>query len=397
MYRKTYVKINLDNIAHNVQSIIKNYPKYDYYFGVVKGSAYGHGAYIVNTLIDNGINYLAVSNLDEALEIRKYNKNIPVLCLEPIDINYLDVCADNKITITVSSKWYANKIKNTDLKLFIHLKIDSGMNRLGFDDPKILKKCYESLKSNDNLFVEGIYTHMGTLGIGDQYWDKQLAEFKRITNQINLDDIPIIHIDRSGTMLCHPKIDICNGVRIGIALYGYGKVSINNNGFKNKLRNLRRKYRIKKFHISKTEIKNNVNLKPALSLYSEIIEVKDVYKNEFVGYFGFINKEEKIRVATANIGYADGIPLSARGGYVSINGRKYEIIGTINMGMISIKVDDKVKVGDTVEVIGDNIPASEVSSHNNSTVYQIMTNLSPLLPRVYFKNNKQEKVIEGMK
>ena len=80
MYRKTYVKINLDNIAHNVQSIIKNYPKYDYYFGVVKGSAYGHGAYIVNTLIDNGINYLAVSNLDEALEIRKYNKT----CKRPI-------------------------------------------------------------------------------------------------------------------------------------------------------------------------------------------------------------------------------------------------------------------------------------------------------------------------
>ena len=397
MYRKTYVKINLDNIAHNVKNILENYSKYNYYIGVVKGSAYGHGAYIVKTLIANGINYLAVSNLDEAIEIRKYDKKIPILCLEPIDVDYLEICANNKITITVSSEEYTKKIKNTNLKLYIHLKIDSGMNRLGFDNPKVLKKCYESLRQNNNLFIEGIYTHMGTLGIGDQYWDKQLAEFKKITQQISLKDIPIVHIDRSATMLCHPKIDICNGVRIGIALYGYGQTVINNHGFKQKLRNLRRKYKIKKFHISNTEINKNINLKPALSLYSEIMEIKDVYKDEFVGYLGFVNKKEKIRVATANIGYADGIPLSARGGYVAINGSRYEIIGTINMGMISIRVDDKVRVGDTVEIIGDNIPASEVSSHNCSTVYQTMTSISPLLPRVYFKNNKQEKVVEGMK
>ena len=394
MYRNTYVKINLDNIAQNVKNIIENYPKYNYYFGVVKGSAYGHGEYVVSTLIDNGINYLAVSNLDEAIEIRKYNKEIPILCLQPIDVKYLKVCSDNNITVTVSSELYAKKIHDTNLKLFVHLKIDSGMNRLGFDDPKVLKRCYDLLKENNNIFIEGIYTHMGTLGIGDQYWDKQLAEFKRITKQINLDNIPIVHIDRSGTMLCHPKIDICNGVRIGIALYGYGNPVINNSSFKQKIRSLRRKYKIKRFNISNIEINNNINLKPALSLYSEVIEIKDVYKNEFIGYFGFINKSNHIRVATVSIGYADGIPLSASGGYVAINGNKYQIIGTINMGMISVKVDNTIKVGNTVEIIGENISAKEVSSHNKSTVYQTMTNISPLLPRIYFKSGKQEKIIE---
>lgn len=394
MYRKTYVEVNLDNIENNVQNILNKYNTYKYYFGVVKGSAYGHGAYIINSLISKGINYLAVSNLDEALEVRSYNHDIPILCLEPIDINFLNICSENNITITISSIDYVNKMKNLDIKLKIHLKIDSGMNRLGFDDSKLLKLAFDSLQKNNNFYIEGIYTHMGTLGISDPYWDKQLEAFKNITQSINLKNIPIIHIDRSVTMMCHPKIDLCNGVRIGISLYGYNQLPPKKNDFISKLREIKANLRIKHYKISKTNVECDINLQPALSLFSEVIEIKKVHKNEFVGYFGYINKEGDILVATINIGYADGIDLRASGNFVAINGKKYKIIDSINMGMISVIVDENVKVGDKVEIIGKNISIRDVSNHIHTTIYETMTSISPLLPRVYIKNNEVIKIVE---
>jgi len=388
MYRKTYVEVNLDNIKYNVKNILSTYNKYDYYFGVVKGWAYGHGFDVVNTMIENGINYLAVSNLEEALEIRKINKQIPILCLEPIDVEYLVLCSTNDITITVSSESYVELIQNLKYNLKIHIKIDSGMNRLGFDNSKSLKTAIKLIKTNPNFILEGIYTHMGTLGISDPYWDRQLNEFKIITSDIDLKEFKIIHIDRSATMMCHEKIEFCNGVRIGLALYGYNQFKKKNNSLKAKLRKIRTYLKIKKYKISKTNPEVNLQLKPALSLFTEIVEVKTVKKGEFVGYFGYLNKDKKIKVATACIGYADGIDLRAVGCPVLINGKRFEIIGTINMGMISIKVDNSVKVGDQVELFGNNVRINEVSSHINTTIYETMTTISPLLPRKYIKCNE---------
>lgn len=394
MYRKTYVEINLDKIGKNVKTILKNFKKYQYFFGVVKGSAYGHGAYVINEMIENGINYLAVSNLKEALEIRKYNKNIPILCLMPIDIEFLKICSNNDITITISSKGYAQEIKNLNLKLKIHLKINSGMNRLGFDDCEELKTTLELLKQNKKFCIEGIFTHLGTLGINDPYREIQLKKFEVITSLININDIPIVHIDHSMTMMCHNKIDFCNGVRMGISLYGYNQPPRKAKGIKAIIRKIKNLLKFKKIKISKDVNITNIKLEPALSLFSEVIEIKTVNKGEFVGYCGYIHKGEQIKVATVNIGYADGIDLRATGGFVLINGKKYQIIGTINMGMISVKVDDNVKNGDKVELFGQNISIREISSHIGTTIYETMTTISPLLPRVYIKNNKLVKVIE---
>ena len=126
MFRKTYVEVNIDNLKDNVKNIVNNYNKYNYFIGVVKGNCYGHGVtYVINELIESGINYLAVSSLEEALEARNVNKKIPILCLEPIAIEYLDICIKNKITITVHDYNYAKKLieKNINKKIKIHLKI----------------------------------------------------------------------------------------------------------------------------------------------------------------------------------------------------------------------------------------------------------------------------------
>ena len=108
MYRKTYVEVNIDNLKNNVKNIVNYYNNYKYYFGVVKGNCYGHGTtYVINELIESGINYLAVSSLEEALEARKINKKIPILCLEPINLDFIDICIKNNITMTVHDYNYA--------------------------------------------------------------------------------------------------------------------------------------------------------------------------------------------------------------------------------------------------------------------------------------------------
>ena len=106
MYRRTYLEVDCEKLKNNIINIKQNYPYYKYYFGVAKANAYGHGSYIINSLIAGGINYLAVSSLEEALKLRNYNTEIPILILEPIHLEYLDKCIKHNITITVSNMEY---------------------------------------------------------------------------------------------------------------------------------------------------------------------------------------------------------------------------------------------------------------------------------------------------
>ena len=153
MYRKTYALINCDTLKQNIKNIKENY-KYKYYIGVVKANAYGHGDYIVNSLIEGGINYLAASSLEECLNIRKRNEEIPILCLEPVNHEYLNICEKYNITVTIPDYEYFKDL-NPNLNLKAHIKIDSGMNRLGFKNKNEVKEVYDKLKDS-NIEIEGI-------------------------------------------------------------------------------------------------------------------------------------------------------------------------------------------------------------------------------------------------
>lgn len=385
MYRSTHVKINLDNIKNNITEIIKKYDNYDYYFGVVKGNCYGHGIQIIETLIKNGINYLAVSSLDEALEIREINKNIPILCLQPIDTKYLDICSKNNITITVHSSTYVKNIKNIDNPITVHIKIDSGMSRLGFNNKNELKKAISLLQKNNNINIEGIYTHMGTNGITDVYRKKQLNNFEDITSLIDLNIFKIIHIDRSVTLLCQPKIPYCNGVRLGIVMYGFGQKRIERN-FMQKI-----KYEIKTrlYDIPKTNY-DELNLLPAFSLYSKVIQVKKINQGSLVGYGMSYQAPEDMIVATIEIGYYDGLNLNYNNNYVFVNNKRYKIIGTINMGMITIKADETIREGNMAEIFGEHISIKEAARNSHTTVYQLLSCIPKFIPRIYVKNKEDE-------
>ena len=186
MYRKTYVKIDGEKLKNNIEEIISKYDNYKYYFGVVKGNCYGHGDYSIRYLIDGGVNYLAVSSLEEAISIRKYDKKIPILCLEPISLEFIDVIFENNVTITVENIDYVKELINLKKNVKVHIKVDSGMNRLGFKDRKELEEVFKLLKEDKNIELEGIYTHLATTGIIDVYYDRQINNFKELTKNIDL-------------------------------------------------------------------------------------------------------------------------------------------------------------------------------------------------------------------
>lgn len=399
MYRKTYVEVNLDNLKSNVKNIVNYYNNYEYYFGVVKGNCYGHGTtYVINELIESGINYLAVSSLEEALDARKINKKIPILSLEPIRLEYIDICIKNNITITVHDYGYAKELisKKIDKKLKVHLKVDSGMNRIGIKDKYELKEIYNDLKNSENIEVEGIFTHFATLGINDKEWDNQLEKFKEITSEINLNEIPIRHLAKSAAFINHPKIEFSNGIRLGIAMYGYDSTpKYSNKGIKNKLRKIKRNFYKKQNNISETITELPIELKPAFKMYTEVIQVKNVKKGEHVGYGVGYRANEDETIAILSAGYDDGIFKKSKGREIAINNKKYNLIGDIAMGMIAAKVDDAVKMYDKVTLIGGEIPIKDVAKHNETIVYEIMCNIGKQIPRVYIKDGEVFAIEEG--
>lgn len=390
MYRKTFIEINLDNIIKNVKTIIKKYPDYKYYIGMVKSNAYGHGMYVINEMINNGINYLAVSNLEEALDIRRFNKDIPVLCVEPIELDSIDVAIKNNVTITIHDIDYFKKINDQiKKKIKVHIKIDTGMNRLGIKDKDEFNEIVKLIKENDNIYLEGLFTHFATPGVNDKFYDNQISQFKYITSDIDLSKIDIIHLSSSFIMLAHPKIEIANGVRCGTILFGYDIAPKKlNNSPKNILRKIRNSYLIKKYNISKTYENVDIDLKPAFKVKTNVIQIKKIKKHEKVGYGILYESQKDEIIATLPIGYDDGIGINHENRYVLINNKKYKAVGEISMCMMSVLVDENVKVGDSVTIMGDSITLGMMSRLNNTSIHNTLVNIGKVLPRIYKKDNK---------
>ena len=383
MYRKTYALINCNTLTNNIQNIKQNYP-YKYYIGVVKANAYGHGDYIVNSLIKGGVNYLAASSLEECLSIRNKNENIPILCLEPINHEFLNICMQKNITITIPDY---NYFKNLDLSLNlkVHLKIDSGMNRLGFKDKNEVKEVYNALLSHPNITLEGIYTHLGTSGIWDNHYDNDLKNFEEITSLINLNKIPIVHISRSLILVTHPMPKYVTGIRLGIIMYGFAQKINKPKG----LRLIKRNLYLKKHHINDITYNNNLELNTAFSLHTEIMTIKKVKKGEYVGYGAKYIADKDIKIATIPIGFADGLNKNYEGQTVKINDKEYQIIGEIGMDMTTIKIDDSVKLKDHVIIFDD---AKKKSKELGTSAYQLFTSITNRVPRVYKENNKLTEI-----
>ena len=347
MYRKTYVKIYLKNIKNNVKKVINNYNDYDYYIGVVKADSYGHcDNKVVKAIIDGGCNYLAVATLDEALEIRKDFENIPILCLGLIDLDYIDICIKNNITITVDDYEYVKKI--TKKKIKVHIKINTGMNRLGLKTKEEFNRIYKRI-INSNIILEGIYTHMFNVE-NKIITNKQEKKFEDIVDDVDLNTIKMVHLGASEYTLNYPKKKYVNTCRLGIVMYGL--------------------------------LENNLNLESTFSLESEVIKINQV-ENETIGYNGTYIAKNKELIAVVPIGYADGIIRKNTGRMVYINNKQYPIIGNICMDMLFVKVDESVSLNDKVILLKDINHIMETSKYLDTIPYEIICSISKRVPRIY--------------
>lgn len=392
MYRKTYVEINEDILENNTKEIVNKYNEYQYYIGVVKNNAYHHGIKVVNSLIRGGVNYLAVSSLEEAIEIRKYNVEIPILVLEPIDLDFIDDVINNKVTLTIDSLDYLKLLNKMSIpyKLNVHLKIDSGMNRLGFKKRKEINEAVQIINDNKKINLEGIYSHFATSGIQDIHYDEQVERFLYLTKDINLKEIPIVHMDRSLTFVTHKKLNFVNGVRLGIVLFGFSGSRKVGKGLKAKIREFKRNIYVKRHHISETILENDLKLSTTFKMYSSVISIRKVKKGDFVGYNATHKVREDGYIATIPVGYADGV--TKEFGYVVINGKRYKIVGD-TMDMIMVSVDKSVKYKDKVEILGDTISIREVSNRLGINAYHLFNQISTRVPRVH-KTKEEELEIK---
>lgn len=343
----TYLEINTKNIKYNVQKIINTYNTYKYYIGIVKADCYGHKSNkVIKNIIDGGCNYLAVARLEEALKIREEFKTIPILILGIVDKNDLDICKNNNLTITISN---LNQLKEyKDINIKVHIKINTGMNRLGINNKDELNEVIKII-NNSNFYLEGIYTHLYKAN-DTNISNNQFKLFEQITSDINLNTINIVHIVASEGLIKYNKKNYLNGCRLGIIMYNL--------------------------------IDNNLGLKDTFKLVSEVIQINEV-NNETVGYNGSYKCKEKERIAVIPIGYADGIIRKNTGRYVFINNRKYKIIGNICMDMLFVKVDETVKVHDKVIIIKDSKHIKEISKYLNTIPYEIITNITNRIKRIY--------------
>lgn len=352
--RNTYAEINLQNVKENVSKIIGKYNNYKYYFGVVKANCYGHDDIkTVEAIINGGCNYLAVATLDEALYIRKYIKDIPMLCLGVIPCEHINKAIKNNVTITINSLDYMKELitKNTE-NLKAHIKVNTGMNRLGINNTDEITMAINLAKEN-SINLEGIYTHIYEATDKDLY-SKQMQKFKYIVDSINGKEIfKIVHMSASDALSMYEKPDFVNGCRLGIIMYGF------------------------------TNIKD-LDLKSTFSLYSEVIQINTINKDETVGYNGIYqadNNEEKIAVVC--IGYDDGIIRKNTGRDVYINNKRYPIVGNVCMDMLFVKVDDSVKVHDKVVVLKDVEHIKDVARHLDTIPYEILCSIGKRVERIY--------------
>lgn len=347
MYRNTYAEVSLSNIYDNVVKI-KNSYSYVYYIGVVKANCYGHGINAIKPMIEAGCNYLAVATLEEALEVRNLYKNIPILCLGVVETNFLNICVNNNIAITVNTLDYYNEIKELNLNIIVHIKLNTGMNRLGLNNKNELNLIYNQI-NNTSLILEGIYSHIYDADNMEDT-DKQFNKFYELCSDIDLNTIKIIHIAASDTITKYPKTKFINGIRLGIIMYGFSK---------------------------------ELELKSTFSLYSTIVQINEINENDKLGYNGTYIPTKPEKIGVVQVGYADGVIREYKDSYVYINNKEYKIVGNICMDMLFVNIDNNIKLHDKVVLLKDNVHIMQTAKYLNTIPYEILCNISYRVPRIY--------------
>lgn len=362
-----WVEINLNNIKDNLHELKKGLKESTKVCCVLKADAYGHGAIEVSKMLElENIDYIAVARLEEAIELRENNIKTPILCLGYICKSDIKEAIENNITLTVYSldmaKFIDCESKQLNINAKIHIKIDTGMSRLGFIPNTKSIEDIKSICSMNNIDVEGVYTHFAVADDKDKNETyTQVSKFKYVIDSLNESniDIPIKHVSNTAGTIDLKELGF-NMVRMGIGLYGC---------------------------YPSNEVSKEILLKPALTLKSRITGIKQLEKGSKVGYGYTYECKEDLKIATVSIGYADGFYRSQVNPKVKVNGFLCDVVGRICMDQCMIRIPDNlnVNVEDEVILIGneDDIRVEDVAFRANTINYEILCSISKRVERQY--------------
>ncbi|HOK93294.1 MAG TPA: alanine racemase [Spirochaetota bacterium] len=378
----TYCEIDLSAFSNNLKEIRRLIPDHTKIMAVVKANAYGHGSVtIAKEAQSAGAEFLAVARLNEAMLLRNGGITLPILLFDDSAMHSAEIYIDQNIRPSVSSMeeaiLFSKSATQYGKPIKIHIKIDTGMGRLGFlsdelshKEPGTLARTIAEISNLPNIKIEGIYSHFATSDEKDKkYANTQLAIFKKLIAQLNklLPYKPLYHMANSGAIIDIPESHL-DMVRPGISIYG--------------------------IYPSQDVCKDKIDLHPVMSIKSKIVHLKKVKPNFKISYgCTFTTKRDSI-IATVPVGYADGFPrsLSSKGEMI-VRGQRAPVIGRVCMDLTMIDVTDieGVSLYDEVVVMGrqdsEEITADEIASKCNTISYEILTSISPRVTRIFLKKS----------
>ena len=376
--RNAWVEIDLNAIANNLYQARRIVGPKTKIAAVVKANAYGHGALnVAKALIDNRVDLLSVACLSEALELRAHYSEMPIMILGYTPDEQLKHAAEHDIIMTIFDSAQAALLSaigaKLNKKIIIHIKIDTGLNRIGLKPGPDTIATIAQIYGLNNIWIEGIFTHLALKSFAT---DKlQFDTFMDIISQIEAKgiQIPIKHVCDGIGMVSYPNYHL-DMVRIGSFLYGIEPPGTR---------------------------KSELALKMALTFKTKIAHVKNINEGEGVGYdYDFVAKRPS-KIGTLPVGYVDGLMRCLAGkSEVSIKGLRAPIIGAICMDQCMIDLTDipASRVGDEVVLMGENaqdcIPIYEIADNAGTIRNEILTMISRRVPRVYIKDEMIVDVVD---
>lgn len=355
LYRDSYAVINLKNMIYNIDQVHAMTKKP--LMAVIKADGYGCGYKEVAKCLNihPHVTMFAVATLKEAIDLRQFGIKKDILILGAIARKREDIelAIEYDISLTVFSMEYltllASFIASKPLK--VHIKVDTGMNRIGFKTRDELESAI-SLMKNSYFDIGGIFTHFATADGNDETYHQQLEHFYTMIEGYSF---PYVHCCNSAAMMYHHE-QKSNLGRIGIAMYGCDPAG-----------------------------NESPILKQVMSLYTKVVMVKKISANEQVGYGLTYTAKKEEYIATLPIGYADGVIRKNQGRNVYINGQLYPIVGRICMDQMMVKVDNKVQVDDIVEIFGEHITLATMAKELETIPYEIMCLITKRVECIYEK------------
>jgi alanine racemase len=369
-YRDTWAEVDLDCILANVTSVKKLLPKKVDIIAVVKANAYGHGdVQVAETALTAGATYLAVAFMDEAIALRKKGIKAPILVLGATRPEDVQVASSYDITVTVfQMEWLreAKKHLKEDSRLLVHIKLDTGMGRIGFRNKEELITIEQMISEDKRFFLEGVFTHFATADELDQnYFQQQLELFNEMIKGLKKQP-RYVHSSNSAAALRFPKAYF-NAVRIGIAMYGL---------------------------TPSPEMESEIPfpLAEAFSLRSRLVHVKKLQKGDKVSYGATYEAKQEEWIGTIPIGYADGWIRKLQGQEVLVNGMRSPIVGRICMDQCMVRLPYNVPVGTIVTLIGHQgdqfISVNEIASKLDTINYEVPCIIANRVPRLFQKGGE---------